>query len=142
MTRLNIIVKAEGKMEKRVMLVDDEADVLSSLKTVFERHKYDVITVTNGVECLKEIEKGFKGIILIDLMMPEMDGWETIQEIVNRGLSKNVAIAIITGKGTKDFQKMSLLGSYIFDYLAKPLDITQLISSVEKYNKYFWSRNT
>lgn len=142
MTRLNIIVKAEGKMEKRVMLVDDEADVLSSLKTVFERHKYDVITVTNGVECLKEIEKGFKGIILIDLMMPEMDGWETIQEIVNRGLSKNVAIAIITGKGTKDFQKISLLGSYIFDYLAKPLDITQLISSIEKYNKYFWSRDT
>ena len=137
MTRLNIIVKAEDKMEKRVMLVDDEADVLSSLKTVFERHKYDVITVTNGVECLKEIEKGFKGIILIDLMMPEMDGWETIQEIVNRGLSKNVAIAVITGKGTKDFQKMSLLGSYIFDYLAKPLDITQLISSVEKYNKNF-----
>jgi len=138
-TWLNIIVKAEGKMEKRVMIVDDEADVLSSLKTVFECHKYDVIIVTNGVECLKEIEKGFKGIVLMDLMMPEMDGWQTIQEIVNRGLSKNVAIAIITGKGTKDFQKMSLLGSYIFDYLAKPLDITQLISSVEKYNKYFWS---
>ena len=137
MTRLNIIVKAEDKMEKRVMLVDDEADVLSSLKTVFERHKYDVITVTNGVECLKEIEKGFKGIVLIDLMMPGMDGWETIQEIVNRGLSKNVAIAVITGKGTKDFQKMGLLGSYIFDYLAKPLDITQLISSVEKCNKCF-----
>jgi len=128
-------------MEKRVMIVDDEADVLSSLKTVFERHNYDVITVTNGVECLKEIEKGFKGIVLMDLMMPEMDGWETIQEIVNRGLSNNVAIAIITGKGTRDFQKMSLLGSYIFDYLAKPLDITQLISSVETYNKYFWSRN-
>jgi len=141
MTWLNIFVKAEGKMEKRVMIVDDEADVLSSLKTVFERHNYDVITVTNGVECLKEIEKGFKGIVLMDLMMPEMDGWETIQEIVNRGLSNNVAIAIITGKGTRDFQKMSLLGSYIFDYLAKPLDITQLISSVETYNKYFWSRN-
>ena len=128
-------------MEKKVMIVDDETDVLMSLKTVFERNKYDVITVTNGVECIKEIEKGFKGIVLMDLMMPEMDGWETIQEIVNLGLSKNVAIAIITGKGTKDFQKMSSLGSYIFDYMAKPLDITQLLSSVEKYNKYFWSRN-
>ena len=129
-------------MEKRVMVVDDEPDILNSLKTILERHDYDVITVKNGIECLKEIEKGFRGIILMDLMMPEMDGWETIQEIVNRGLSKNVAIAVITGKGTKDFQKMSLLGSYIFDYLAKPLDITQLISSVEKYNKYFKSRDT
>lgn len=138
---VNIIVMVEGKMEKRVMIVDDETDVLISLKTVFERNNYDVITVTNGAECIKEIEKGFKGIVLIDLMMPEMDGWETIQEIVNLGLSKNVSIAIITGKGTKDSQKMSSLGSYIFDYMAKPLDIARLLSSVEKHNKYFWSRN-
>jgi len=138
---VNIIVMVEGKMEKRVMIVDDETDVLISLKTVFERNNYDVITVTNGVECIKEIEKGFKGIVLMDLMMPEMDGWETIQEIVKLGLSKNVSIAIITGKGTKDFQRMSSLGSYIFDYMAKPLEITRLLSSVEKHNKYFWSRN-
>lgn len=138
---VNIIVMAEGKMEKKIMIVDDETDVLISLKTVFERNKYEVITVTNGIECIKEIEKGFKGIVLMDLMMPEMDGWETIQEIVNLGLSKNVSIAIITGKGTKDSKKMSSLGSYIFDYMTKPLDIAQLLSIVEKYNKYFWSKN-
>jgi DNA-binding response OmpR family regulator len=129
-------------MEKRVMIVDDEPDILTSLKTVLEREEYDVICVTNGEECLKEIEKGFKGIVLMDLMMPIMDGWEAIQEIVNRGLLKNVAIAIITGKGTKDYQKMGLLGSYIFDYLTKPLDINQLLSSVEKCDRYFYSINT
>lgn len=133
--------KAEGKMEKRVMIVDDEPDVLMSLKTVLERQKYDVVCVTNGVECLKELERGFKGIILMDLMMPVMDGWETIKEIVEREFLDNVAIAIITGKGTKDYQKMSLLGSYIFDYLPKPLDINLLISSLEECNKYFHSKN-
>lgn len=138
---VNIIVMVEGKMEKKIMIVDDETDVLISLKTVFERNKYEVITVRNGIECIKEIEKGFKGIVLMDLMMPEMDGWETIQEIVNLGLSKNVSIAIITGKGTKDSQKMCSLGSYIFDYMTKPLDIAHLLSIVEKYNKYFWSKN-
>lgn len=129
-------------MEKRVMVVDDEPDILSSLKTILERHDYDVITVKNGIECLKEIEKGFRGIILMDLMMPEMDGWDTINEIIKRGLMKNVAISIITGKGTKDFQKMSILASYIFDYMVKPLDIDKLISSVEECNKYFYSKNT
>ena len=128
----------EGKMEKRVMVVDDEPDILNSLKTILERHDYDVITVKNGIECLKEIEKGFRGIILMDLMMPEMDGWDTINEIIKRGLMKNVAISIITGKGTKDFQKMSILGSYIFDYMVKPLDIDKLISSVEECSKYFY----
>ena len=124
-------------MKKRIMVVDDEIDVLTSLKTALERHNYDVITVESGEDCLKEIEKGFRGIILMDLMMPGMDGWDTINEIINRGYEKDVAISIITGKGTRDFQKMSMLGSYIFDYLAKPLDINQLISSIERCNRYF-----
>lgn len=127
---------------KRVMIVDDEPDVLLSLKTVFQRQNYDVITVSNGAECLDELEKGFKGIVLMDLMMPIMDGWETVNQIVKRGYTKNVAIEIITGKGTKDYQKMSILGSYIFDYLAKPLNIEQLISSVERCNQYFYKRNS
>jgi len=129
-------------MMKRVMIVDDEPDVLLSLKTVFQRQNYDVITVSNGAECLEQLEKGFKGVVLMDLMMPIMDGWETINQIVKRGYTKDVAIEIITGKGTKDYQKMSILGSYIFDYLAKPLNIEQLLSSVERCNEYFYKKNS
>ena len=94
------------------------------------------------MECLKEIDKGFKGIILMDLFMPDLDGWDTINEIVKRGYMNNVAISVITGKGTKDYQKMRMLGSYIFDYLAKPLDEKQLISSIERCGKYFYSSST
>ena len=126
-------------MNKRIMIVDDEPDVLFSLRTILEKQNYDVITVSNGIDCLKEIEKGFKGIILMDLMMPNMDGWDTIGEIVKNGYIENVAIAIITGNGTKDIQKISKFGSYVIDYLAKPLDINKLISSVERCNRYFTS---
>jgi len=128
-------------MIKKVMIVDDEPDILLSLKTIFERQNYDVVTVSNGAECLDEIEKGFKGVILMDLMMPVMDGWTTINEIIKRGYSKDVMISIITGKGTKDYQKMGMLGSFIFDYLPKPIDVNQLISSVEECSKYYHSRN-
>ena len=127
---------------KKVMIVDDEPDILISLKTVFERQNYEVITVSNGAECLDEIEKGFKGVILMDLMMPIMDGWTTINEIVKRGYTKDVIISIITGKGTKDYQKMGMLGSFIFDYFPKPLDVNQLISSVGECTRYFYSRNS
>jgi CheY-like chemotaxis protein len=129
-------------MMKKVMIVDDEPDILISLKTVFERQNYEVVTVSNGAECLDEIEKGFKGVILMDLMMPVMDGWTTINEIVKRGYTKDVCISIITGKGTKDYQKMAMLGTFIFDYLPKPLDVNQLISSVETCSDYFYSRNS
>jgi DNA-binding response OmpR family regulator len=126
-------------MNKRIMIVDDEPDVLFSLRTILEKQNYDVITVSNGMDCLKEIEKGFKGIILMDIMMPNMDGWDTINEIVKNGHIDSVAIAIITGNGSKDFQKISKLGPYVVDYLAKPLDINKLISSVERCNRYFTS---
>jgi len=127
---------------KRVMIVDDEPDVLLSLKAVLQKQNFDVTTVSNGAECLEQLEKGFKGVVLMDLMMPIMDGWETINQIVKKGYTKDVAIEIITGKGTKDYQKMSILGSYIFDYLAKPLNIDQLISSVERCNEYFYKKNS
>jgi len=119
-------------MKKRVMIVDDEPDILNSLKIVLERRDYDVVIAENGLKCLEEIEKGFQGIVLMDLMMPELDGWDTINEIVNRGLINKVEIAIITGRGTRDFQRLSILGSYVYDYLTKPLDIEKLILSVEK----------
>ena len=129
-------------MDKKIMVVDDEPDILSSLKTILEYRNYEVITVDNGFECIEKIEEGFIGVVLMDLMMPKMDGWDTIKEIKNRGLMKNVAINIITGKGTKDYQKMGLLGSYIYDYLPKPLDIKELIRSIEKCYGFFSARNT
>lgn len=122
------------------MVVDDEPDILSSLKTIFEHNNFEVITVESGFECIRELEKGFKGVILMDLMMPKMDGWDTIKEIVEKGYIKNVAINIITGKGTKNYQQLGTLGSYIYDYLSKPLNIKELISSVNKCDAFLEAR--
>lgn len=124
-------------MEKKILIVDDEEDVLSSLKMVLEKNNYDVTTVESGYDCLKEIECGFKGIILMDIMMPGMDGWETIREIVKRGLMKGLCIEIITGKGTIDRDKMVGLQSLIQDYHTKPIDIETLISSIKKCNMFY-----
>jgi DNA-binding response OmpR family regulator len=121
----------ESNMSRKIMIVDDELDILNSLKTVFKNRDYEVITVDNGYDCISEIEKGFKGVILMDIMMPKMDGWQTIREIVKRGLIKNVAIEIITGKGTKNHQNMEGLRGFIHDYFSKPIDINELLRSVE-----------
>lgn len=119
-------------MNKKIMIVDDEEDILNSLKVLLERQNYEVVTVNNGIDCLDKLEEGFQGIILMDLMMPQKDGWEVIKEIVERGLTDEINIEIITGKGTKDNERMQLLGSYIFDYHTKPIDVKKLINSVEK----------
>ena len=128
-------------MNERIMIVDDERDILDSIKVLFEKQNYEVTTVESGEECIQEIEKGFKGVILMDIMMPKMDGWDAIREIVERGLIGSVAINIITGKGTKDHQKLSELGSYVYDYLTKPIDINQLIDTVKKCSIYLDAKN-
>jgi DNA-binding response OmpR family regulator len=130
-------VVGEGKMDKKIMIVDDEQDILQSLKMVLERNDFQVTAVESGKKCLKEIERGFKGIILMDIMMPGMDGWETIREIVNRGLMKGICVEIITGKGTNDRDKMLGLESFVKDYHTKPIDIETLIASIKRCNMFY-----
>jgi len=118
-------------MDKKIMIVDDDPDILISIRKIFEREGFEVFTVDSGLDCIKELERGFKGVVLMDIMMPFMDGWDTIQEITNRGLSKNVVISILTAKGTPDHNKIKGLQPHIYDYITKPFDVQNLISNVK-----------
>ena len=118
-------------MEKRIMVVDDDPDILISIRRIFEKEGFEVFTVDSGIDCIKEIERGFKGVVLMDIMMPFMDGWDTIEEIKRKGLAENVIINIFTAKGTQDRDKIKGLETYIYDYIAKPYDIKELIQNVQ-----------
>ena len=104
-------------MEKRIMVVDDDPDILISIRRIFENEGFEVLTVDSGMDCIKELERGFKGVILMDIMMPFMDGWDTIEEIKKRGLAENVVINIFTAKGTHDRDKMRGLESVSYTHL-------------------------
>ena len=119
-------------MDKRIMIVDDDPDILITFREVFEHEGYDVYTVDSGMDCIKEIENGFKGVILMDIMMPFMDGLDTIKEIMKKGLEKNVIISIITAKGCPDKDKIKGLDPYIIDYITKPIEVKELVCNVKK----------
>ena len=118
-------------MDKKLMVVDDDPDILITIRNIFEHEGYEVLTVDSGIDCLNELKRGFKGIILMDLMMPFMDGWDTIKEIVKKGYSKDVTISIVTAKGTPDHERMKGLEPFVCDYIAKPFDIQELKSNVK-----------
>jgi CheY-like chemotaxis protein len=77
----------------------------------------------------------------MDILMPEMNGWTTIKESVNRGYIKNVAINVVTGIKTKDHQQMDILEPYIYEYLSKPFDIKESIKMVEKSNIFLQTKD-
>lgn len=118
-------------IEKRIMVVDDDPDILISIRNIFENDGFEVFTVDNGIDCIKELERGFKGLILLDIMMPFMDGWDTMHEIIKKGFEKNVIISILTAKGTIDHDKIKGLESFVYDYITKPFDVIELISKVQ-----------
>ena len=118
-------------MKKRIMVVDDDPDILIVIRKIFEKEGFEVLTVDSGMDCIKELERGFRGVILMDIMMPFMDGWDTIEEITKRGYETNVVISILTAKGTPDHEKMRGLESHIYDYITKPFDVEQLILHVK-----------
>ena len=118
-------------MKKRIMVVDDDPDILIVIRKIFEKEGFEVLTVDSGMDCIKELERGFKGVVLMDIMMPFMDGWDTIEEITKRGFQTNVVISILTAKGTPDYEKRKGLESHIHEYITKPFDVEQLILHVK-----------
>ncbi len=85
-------------MKPRILIVDDDESVLYTLSNILENGQLASLTVDSGEKCIKELEKGFKGLILMDIMMPDMDGWETIHQIVDKNLLENNLICMLTGK--------------------------------------------
>jgi DNA-binding NtrC family response regulator len=124
-------MKEKSPVQKKLMIVDDDPDILLSLRMLFEAQHYDVITVENGAECIKELEDGFRGIILLDLMMPVMDGLETIEQMVIEGFVDHNIIIVLTAKKVQG-EEFNEIYPYIFEYITKPFDVNSLLSTVEK----------
>ncbi len=122
-------------MKGKVMMVDDDPDILTTVRTIFESEGLDILTVGSGKECVNELKRGFKGVILMDIMMPRMDGWDTIQAIVDEGLIEGNIISMLTAKDTPD-PIMEELAENVVDYITKPFDTDELISTVKEYLSY------
>ena len=119
-------------MSKKIMIVDDDPSILISIRELFEKQGFEVYAVNSGMDCIKELERGFKGVILMDIMMPIMDGYETIQKIIQQGLHKNNIISILTAKDAPN-PKYKELNNYIRDYIQKPFNLTELAKTVDNY---------
>jgi DNA-binding response OmpR family regulator len=119
----------------RVMIVDDDPHILVAVKTVLNEAGFLVDMAESGQECINLLKTGFTGVILLDIMMPGMDGWDTIRAINSNGLGENILIAMLTAKNSPD-SKMIGLQDYVFDYITKPFEPDELVSRVQLYSKY------
>jgi two-component system KDP operon response regulator KdpE len=111
----------------RVLLVDDEMRILNFLKSKLKASGYEVITANNGQEALEQVRAQEPDLVVLDIMMPKMDGFEALKEM--RTFSATPVI-ILSAKGT-NADKVKGLGMGADDYLAKPFSPDELVARIE-----------
>jgi len=120
--------------QSKIMIVDDNPDILNSLRALFKMEDFEVILADDGWKCLRELEKGFKGIIILDIMMPVMNGVETIKNMVKEGYIEDNIIIVLTVKKVQG-EEFDEIYPYIYDYIAKPFDVDQLLNTVKRVSE-------
>ncbi|MDA8428468.1 MAG: response regulator [Geobacteraceae bacterium] len=119
----------------RVMVVDDEECIRHTLFELLSAEGIGTVTADGAVECLRLMRAGFRGVILMDVMMPGKNGWDTIREIQTCGLLEGNIISMLTAMDFPD-ERMEGLQEIVVDYITKPFDPAVLISAVRKYLGY------
>ena len=113
-------------MPKKILIVEDEANIRELLRLYLEREGYAVIEAENGVEGIKMWKSEKPDMLLLDVMMPVMDGWAVCKEI---RAESDVPIIMLTAKG-ETADRVSGLEMGADDYIVKPLEMTEVIARV------------
>jgi CheY-like chemotaxis protein len=118
---------------RKVLVVDDDIRNIFALSSVLERHKMNVVTATNGKDAIELLQNDEDlELVLMDVMMPEMDGYETMRRIRAEEQFRMLPIIALTAKAMKgDREKCLQAGAS--DYVAKPVNTEQLLSLVRMW---------
>jgi adenylate cyclase len=119
-------------MKKKILVVDDETEFADAIKMRLEAHDYDVITACDGREGIDKAKKEKPGIILLDLVMPNLDGISTLAQLKDNPSTERIPVVVITAKAETEYAlDAGKLGAA--DYIVKPVDMQILVDMVRKY---------
>lgn len=115
---------------KKIMVVDNEPDIVDLTRTVLELGGYNVLTAHSGEECLRTLEKEKVDLVLLDIMMPGMSGWDVFNRIGKK--NPEIKVAFMSILEISDKRKQVLLEEGLADYIMKPFDKDTLLDRVDK----------
>jgi len=118
------------KQDIRILLVDDEPDILEILSYNLSSEGYQVYTAKNGVEGVEKAKKKNPHLVVLDVMMPEMDGIETCEMIRNTKGLENTIITFLTAR-SEDYSQVAGFDAGADDYITKPIKPKVLVSKVK-----------
>ncbi len=121
---------ADHKNAIKVVCIEDDPEMIDLVKMILTRKGFQVTGAMGGRDGLQAIKQVQPDIVLLDLMMPDMDGWEVYQQMKADEHSKDIPVIVVTAKAQSIDKVLGLHIAKVDDYITKPFGPSELLSSV------------
>jgi two-component system response regulator VicR len=118
--------------KKKVLCIEDEPEMIDLIKLILERKGFEVLGAVGGKEGLEAVRREMPDLILLDLMMPEVDGWEVFRQMRADEQLKDIPVIVVTAKAQSIDKVLGLHIAKVDDYVTKPFGPQELLKSVNK----------
>ncbi len=116
---------------KIILCIEDEQEMIDLIRLILSRRGFDIRGANRGEEGLKIIREVHPDLILLDLMMPDMDGWEVYQQMKADEKTKDIPVIVVTARAQSIDKVLGLHIAKVDDYIAKPFSPQELLTSVD-----------
>jgi DNA-binding response OmpR family regulator len=120
------------KAKKTVVCIEDEPEMVDLIKLILGRRGFELTGAMGGREGLEVIRRVKPDLVLLDLMMPDIDGWEVYQQMKADEELKHIPVIVVTAKAQSIDKVLGLHIAKVDDYVTKPFGPQELLQSVEK----------
>jgi len=117
---------------KRLVYIEDEAEMIDLVRLILGRRGYTVKGANGGREGLELVRKELPDLVLLDLMMPDMDGWDVYHQMKSEVETRNIPVIVITAKALNIDKVLGLRIAKVEDYIAKPFSPQELLQRVDQ----------
>lgn len=125
----------ESSSAKKIIYIEDDPEMIDLVELILNRHGYNVKGANGGRQGLDIVRQDSPDLILLDLMMPDMDGWDVYQQIKADEATRKIPVIVITAKAQTIDKVLGLHIAKVDDYISKPFRPQELLDSIEKVLK-------
>jgi two-component system response regulator VicR len=116
---------------RKVVCVEDEQEMIDLIRLILSRKGFEVIGANGGRQGLETIRAEKPDVVLLDLMMPEMDGWQVYQQLKADPITAEIPVIVVTAKAQNIDKVLGLHIAKVDDYIPKPFSLQELVDRIE-----------
>lgn len=117
---------------KRLVYIEDEPEMIDLVRLILSRRGFEILGANGGRNGLALVQQELPDLVLLDLMMPDMDGWDVYQQMKASEATQTIPVIVITAKAQSIDKVLGLHIAKVDDYISKPFSPQELVDSVEK----------